>query len=149
MKKDTVYEWTPQCQIVFEELKKLLTSSPILGFPDFSKGFLLATDASGVGLGVVLSQVQDDSSIWPIAYASRTLQKHESNYGVTDLEAFGVVWAVKHFRSYLYGHTSLLNTPQPSGRLARWGWLYKNWIYTYTTGLVKPILMQMLYPVVS
>ena len=41
----------------------LLTSSPILGFPDFSKGFLLATDASGVGLGAVLSQVQDDSSI--------------------------------------------------------------------------------------
>ena len=124
MKKDTVYEWTPQCQIVFEELKKLLTSSPILAFPDFSKGFLLATDASGVGLGAVLSQVQDDSSIRPIAYASRTLQKHESNYGVTELEALGVVWAVIHFRSYLYGHRcdvytdhealkSLLNTPQP------------------------------------
>ena len=54
MKKNTVYEWTPQCQIVFEELKKLLTSSLILAFPDFSKGFLLATDAFGVGLGVVL-----------------------------------------------------------------------------------------------
>ena len=132
MKKDAVYEWTPQCQGIFEELKKLLTSSPILAFPDFSKGFLLATDASGVGLGAVLSQVQDDSSIRPIAYASRTLQKHESNYGVTELEALGVVWAVKHFRSYLYGHRcdvytdhealkSLLNTPQPSGRLARWG----------------------------
>ena len=68
----------------------------------------------------------------PIVYASRSLQKHERNYGVTELEGLGVVWAVKHFRAYLYGHKctvytdhqalkSLLNTPQPSGRLARWG----------------------------
>ena len=77
----------------------------------------------------MLSQIQDDSSIWPIAYASCTLQKYEYNYGVTELEALKVVWAVKHFQSYLYGHRytdhealkSLLNTPQPSGRLARWG----------------------------
>ena len=62
-KKDAVYQWTAQCQSVFEELKKLLTTAPILAFPDFSKGFLLATDASGVGLGGVLSQVQTDGSI--------------------------------------------------------------------------------------
>ena len=51
---------------------------------------------------------------------------------MTELEGLGVVWAVKHFRPYLYGHQcdiytdhealkSLLNTPQPSGKLARWG----------------------------
>ncbi len=59
-------------------------------------------------------------------------EHHERNYGVTELEALGVVWAVKHFRPYLYGHKcevftnhealkSLLNTPHPSGKLARWG----------------------------
>ena len=79
MKKDVTYEWTAQCQSVFEELKKLLTTSPILAFPDFSKGFMLATDTSGVGLGAVLSQVQEDGSIQPIAYASCTLPKHECN----------------------------------------------------------------------
>ena len=121
-----MHEWTKQCQDVFERLKDLLTS-PILAFPNFSKGFLLATDPSGIGLGAVLLQVQEDGSIRPIAYASRTLQKHECSYGATPL---GVIWAVKHFRSYLYGHRcdvysdrealkSLLNTPQPSGRLAR------------------------------
>ena len=79
-----------------------------------------------------MAQVQEDGTTRPIAYASRTLQKHEQNYGVTELEALGVVWAVKHFRPYLYGHhcevytdhealKSLLNTPQPSGKLARWG----------------------------
>ena len=68
----------------------------------------------------------------PIAYASRSLQKHERNYGITELEGLGVVWAVRHFRTYLYGHhctvytdhealKSLLNTPQPSSKLARWG----------------------------
>ena len=51
---------------------------------------------------------------------------------MTELEALGAVWAVKHFRPYLYGHSchlytdhdalkSLLNTPHPSGKLARWG----------------------------
>ena len=102
-KKGVVYEWTKQCQDVFERLKDLLTTSPILAFPNFSKGFLLATDASGIEIGAVLSQVQEDGSIRPIAYASHTLQKHECNYAVTELEALEVVWAVKHFRSYLDG----------------------------------------------
>ena len=86
-KKGVAYEWTKQHQDVFERLKDLLTTSPILAFPNFSKGFFLATDASGIGLGAVLSQVQEDGSIRLIAYASRTLQKHEYNYGATELEA--------------------------------------------------------------
>ena len=101
-------------------------------FPDFEKEFVLETDASGQGLGAVLAQEQESGAKAPIAYASRTFQKHERNYGVTELEALGVVWAVKHFRPYLYGHRcqvitdhealkSLLNTPHPSGKLARWG----------------------------
>ena len=67
-----------------------------------------------------------------MAYTSRTLQPHEQNYGATELEALEVVCAAKHFRHYLYGHKcvtftdhealkSLLNTPHPSGKLARWG----------------------------
>ncbi len=107
----------------------------MLAFPEFDRGFLLDTDASGIGLGAVLAQRQSDGSIRPVAYASRTMQPHEKNYGVTELEALGVVWAVKHFRHYLYGHhcevfteftdhkalKSLLNIPHPSRKLARWG----------------------------
>ena len=116
----------------FKRLKTSLTNAPVLAYPRFDREFLLETDASGVGLGAVLSQRQDDDTIRPIAFASRTLQPHEQRYGISELEALGVVWAVKHFRHYLYGYPctvytdhealkSLLNTPHPSGKLARWG----------------------------
>ena len=106
-----------------------LTEAPVLAYPRFDIGFLLA---SGVGLGAILAQKHEDEMIRPVVYASRTLQSHERNYGVTELEALGVVWAVRHFRHYIYGHRcdvftdhealkALLNTPHPSGKLARWG----------------------------
>jgi len=109
-----------------------MTQAPVLIFPDFSKPINLQTDASGDGLGAVLAQRLSDNAVHPLTYASRTPQTHEKNYGVTELEALGVVWAVKHFRHNLYGHHctvftdhealhSLLNTPHPSGKLARWG----------------------------
>ena len=70
-----------------------------------------------------------DGQVHPIAYASHTLDVHEKNYGITELETLGLVWAVKYFRPYILGHrttvftdhaacTSLLNTPRLSGKLA-------------------------------
>ena len=130
------FVWTRECQTAFEEFKALLTSSPVLAYPDFKKPFVLETDASIAGLGAVLSQQQGDGSTRPITYVSHSLLKHEWNYGITELDGLGVVWAVKHFRPYLYGHffefytdhealKSLLNTPQPSRKLARWGMAIK------------------------
>ena len=106
--------------------------APVLAYLNFCKCFLLETNASGVDLGVVLAQKQEDDSIRPLAYASRSLLKHEQNYGVTELEVLAVVWGVKRFLPYLYSHCcdvytdhealkSLLNTPHPSGKLAHWG----------------------------
>ena len=80
----------------------------------------------------MLSQKQSGGECHPIAYASRTLQQSEKNYGITELKALAVLWAVRYFRHYLYGHRcqvitdhealkALLNTPQPSEKLARWG----------------------------
>jgi len=95
-RKNVPFEWSEQCQQSFDDLKAL---APLLAFPDFSKPFVLETDASGQGLGAVLSQQQESESglVAPIAYASQTLQKHEQNYGVTELEALDVVWAIHHF----------------------------------------------------
>ena len=130
-RKDASFLWTSSCQEAFELLKRLLTKTPVLAYPDFEQSFILETDASGTGLGAVLAQ-KVQGIVRPVAFASRTLQPHEKNYGVTELEALGVVRAAKHFRPYLYGHRcdiftdhvalkSLLSTPQPSGKLARWG----------------------------
>ena len=66
-----------------------MTEAPLLSFPDFHQSFLLETDASGLELGAVLSQKQEDGTILPLAFASRTLQTHKQNYGATKLEASG------------------------------------------------------------
>ena len=130
--KNVEFLWKPIHQDAFCHLKQLLINAPVLAFPDFTRDFVLETDASGVGLCAILAQTHEDGVTHPIAYASRTLQQHERNYAATELEALGVVWAVKHFHHYLYGHhcevytdreslMALLNTPHPSGKLARWG----------------------------
>ena len=131
-KKDAPFQWSEDCQHAFQCLKDALSGSTVLALPDFDKPFVLETDASGRGLGAVLSQEQSDGRNCPVAYASHTLQKHEQNYGIKELEGLAVVWADKHFRHYLYGHRchiytdhealkALLNTLHPSGKLARWG----------------------------
>ena len=130
--KQTVsFQWTSNCQDSFERLKCLLASPPVLAYPDFEATFILHTDASGDGLGAVLEQ-DDDGQSHPLAYASRTLSKHEANYGVTELEELAIVWALRHFRAYLLGHKCIVYTdhsplkavlaaPHSSGRRARWG----------------------------
>jgi len=63
----------------FEKMKILITSDPILIYPDFSKSFSLTTDGSNMAIGAVLSQNHK-----PICYASRTLKEHEINYSTTE-----------------------------------------------------------------
>ena len=64
----------------FDHLKAACLQAPILSFPDFSKPFLLETDASGKGLGAVLSQKQSDGRYHPIAYASHIMNETEQRY---------------------------------------------------------------------
>ena len=132
-KKNIVFQWTTECEEAFRKLKELLISAPVLAYPRFGpdRSFVLETDASTIGLGAVLSQIQDDGIVHPVAYASRSVDKHEKNYGISELETLGLVWAVRYFRPYLLGHPcvvytdhaaclSILNTARPSGKLARW-----------------------------
>jgi len=72
-KTPTKNMWTADCQQSFDKLKNLLTTAPVLAYPDYNKAFILETDASNDGLGAVLSQEQ------VIAYASRGLRGGECN----------------------------------------------------------------------
>ena len=102
-RKDVAFHWSDECQRAFDTLKDHLTKAPILVYPNFKLRFYLETDASVQGLGCVLSQKQDDKRLHPVAYASRALSPGERNYAITELETLAVVWAVTHFRAYLYG----------------------------------------------
>ena len=80
-----------------------MVNPPVLIYPDFTKCFVLETDASTVGLGAVLAQKDKNGVNRPIGYGSRMLKDAEKNYSATELEALGVVWACEQFRPYLYG----------------------------------------------
>ena len=97
-KKTTRFVWTEACQKSFDELKRRLTSAPVLALPEGNEDFVIFSDASGVGLGCVLMQRDK-----VIAYASRQLKPNELNYPTHDLELAAVIHALKIWRHYLYG----------------------------------------------
>ncbi len=102
----------------------------MLAYSDFDKPFYLYTDACGKGLGATLMQYDERNKLQPIAFASRTQNKAESNYSTTHLEALAVVRTLRHFRDIIYrydikvrtGHAAfveLFNTKSFTGKLAR------------------------------
>ncbi|GFX98233.1 hypothetical protein TNCV_4908761 [Trichonephila clavipes] len=93
--KGAKFNWSGEAQDSFDQIKRTLTEAPILQLPNFSEQFKLFTDASGVGIGAVLQQNQK-----PIAFASRTLNKAERNYTVTERECLAVIWALNKFKTY-------------------------------------------------
>ena len=128
--KNQKFLWTKECNAAFETLKEKMVSSPILAHPDFTKPFILDTDASDQAIGAVLSQ-RIEGKEHVIAYASRTLTKSERRYCVTRKELLAVINFVKYFRHYLYGRAFTVRTDHgslrwlmkfknPEGQIARW-----------------------------
>ena len=130
MKKGVQFLWTTECDEAFRSIKQQLVAAPLLSCPDFTKPFVLQTDASAYGLGAVLTQTIDGAET-VIAFLSRSLSRQERNYSTTERECLGVIWAVEKLRHYLEGvrftvitdHASLVwlnRLKDPTGRLARW-----------------------------
>nr|AAQ56440.1 putative polyprotein [Oryza sativa Japonica Group]AAQ56491.1 putative polyprotein [Oryza sativa Japonica Group] len=109
LKKDEKFKWSVECNQSFEELKKKLVSAPVLILPDQTKDFQVYCDASRQGLGCVLMQ---EGRV--VAYASRQLRPHESNYPTHDLELAAVVHALKIWRHYLIGNRCEVYTDHKS-----------------------------------
>jgi hypothetical protein len=130
LKKGAKFEWAEAQEHAFQNLKSKLITQPILQYPDFSREFVLTTDASNDGLGAILSQ-GDVGKDLPIAYASRSLNNAERNYSTSEKELLAIVWSMKYFRPYLYGRkfkvvtdhkplTWIMNVKDPGSRLLRW-----------------------------
>lgn len=97
-------DWTSEHQRILERLIDMLTSPPVLAYPDFDQPFVLHTDASERGLGAVLYQ-QQSGKLRVIGYGSRTLSPAERNYHLHSgkLEFLALKWAVcEKFRDYLF-----------------------------------------------
>ncbi len=97
------WHWGTEQEEAFLSLKRILTSPPVLCFPDFARPFELHVDASQKGLGAVLCQEQDGLKR-VVYFASRVLGKTEQNYPAHKLEFLALKWAVtEKFLDYLYG----------------------------------------------
>ena len=122
--------WNSDVDNEFCYLKSVLCSLPSLTLPIPSDEFLLQTDASGVGIGAVLSVVREGEEL-PVAFWSRKLQPRERRYSATELEGLAVMATVHHFDAYLITHPFVVETDHKAlvflnsakhdnGRLARW-----------------------------
>ena len=110
-RKETKWEWTSKCESSFQELKRRLTTTPVLTLPSRMEGFVIYSDASKKGLGCVLMQHGR-----VIAYASRQLKTHETNYPTHDLELAAVIFSLRVWRHYLYGSRVQIFTDHKSLR---------------------------------
>lgn len=103
LKKDVEFLWGKEQTIAFETLRDVLCTQPILQYLDFTRPFIVTTDASNYAIGGILSQGTINKDL-PIAYTSRLLSQAKRNYSTIKKELLAIVHCVKYFRPYLYGH---------------------------------------------
>ncbi|CAD5227577.1 unnamed protein product [Bursaphelenchus xylophilus] len=109
-KKGEKWDWGPQQQYAFSQLKKKLTSSEVLVHYDPKIPVRLSTDACDYGIGAQLEHVYPDGSVKVIGYASRSLIPAERNYAQIEKEGLGIVYGVNKFNQYLFGRRFTLLT---------------------------------------
>ena len=94
----------------FDELKLIISESPVLCLYELSLPLILAFDASYYGLGVVISHIYPDGTEKPIAFASRILNKHEVNCFQVEKEGASIIFGLKKFNQYLLGRQFIIST---------------------------------------
>ena len=132
LKKDTLWLWDDKCCNSFNMPKEMLLSTETLAYFDPKASTVVVVDASPVGVGAVISQMQPDGTMRPISYASRSLSPVEQRHSQIERECLAILFAVQRFRIYLYGITFTIKTDhkpliplfsrkcQPPPRIERW-----------------------------
>lgn len=128
-KKDVLFEWTKEHEDAKQKIITALTSSPLLVHLEDDLPLYLVCDASGLGIGSVLCHVIEGEER-PITFHSRSLNRHEMNYTVSEKELLAIIHGVKKNRQFLVGRQFIIVTDHhslcflfslkdPHGRLAR------------------------------
>lgn len=105
------FEWTAPAETAFVELKTAMTTTPTLAMPDFNTPFIIQTDASGEGIGAVLTQNGK-----PLAFMSRSLGVAKQSWSTYAREMLAIVIAIRTWRPYLLGRRFTIQTDQKSLR---------------------------------
>ena len=153
-KKHTKWKWTTEHQDAFDKLKDALTRSEVLSFYNPNAEIKLIVDASGVGLGAILCQKEENDSFRSVSYASRALDD-EQRYSQTEREALSVLYSCQKFHHYIYNmdieivtdHKPLLSlfstNSSPPSRIQKW--LLKLQGYYFKLSNVEGQRMQLMY----
>eukprot|EP00253_Pinus_taeda_P021920 PITA_21920 len=122
--------WTEKCDQAFKELKKLVSTAPVLRGPNWNLPFQISSDALDTTIGAILGQ-EEDKKPYAIYYISKNLSSAELNYTVTEKEFLAVIHAVNKLRHYIIGYPIVLytdhsaikylaNKPVTNARITRW-----------------------------
>ena len=125
------FEWSESCEQAFNEMKRVLSSEPVLAFPRIGEHFVVDVDASDVAFGGVLMQKGSDGFLHPVGYFSDAVKASQTSWAPTTKEAFALVLAVRHWYVYLAGTEFVLNSDHnplvhlrsqkdPRGKFSRW-----------------------------
>lgn len=104
LKKNTHFQWTNENDRAFQEIKEYLCKSPILAIFDPNRQTFLFTDASGIGLGAILKQIQENGEMHPVAYFSKKLTPTQRKRKAIYLECLAIKEAIQYWQHWLLGH---------------------------------------------
>jgi len=132
--------WLVEIKAAFKHLRESLCKCCLLHVPICSDSFILHTDASGLGLGAVLSVCREKEL--PVAFYSRQLRERETRYSATELECLAMLESIRHFEVYLVGRRftfvtdhkaleSLLSSRVLNRKLTRWALYLQEFDFTF------------------
>ncbi|KAL2232627.1 UNVERIFIED_CONTAM: Transposon Ty3-G Gag-Pol polyprotein [Sesamum indicum] len=108
LKKDA-FKWNEEAETTFNQLKEVMTTSPVLAMPNFSQPFTVETNACGSGIGAVLMQQGH-----PIAYLSKALAPRNLGLSIYEKEFLALLMAITKWKHYLQGNHFVIKTDQRS-----------------------------------
>ena len=100
---DNDFTWGKSKDLCFKNIKEHLASSPVLKISDPNHSTEISTDASNIGVGATLDQIDKSGNDHAVAFASRKLSETEKHYSTIEKQALDCVWAISKYRQYLWG----------------------------------------------